>query len=92
MRRLYVMSLANAPGAGSTFPNDKRCPNMSCDDFVLSAYILTENGSAFEDARWEVDYVRVYTDKCPSRAVGMPRPRILTAGIVVTIASLLVLA
>lgn len=65
---------------------------MSCEDFALSTYTLTENASAFEDARWEVDYVRVYTDKCPSRAAGMPRPRVVTAWIVVSIVSLLVLA
>lgn len=34
---------------------------------VYARTLTAANGSAFADARWEIDYVRVYTDKCVAR-------------------------
>jgi hypothetical protein len=40
--------------AGNAFQYASACPNTTCEEYVSS------NPSAFSDARWEIEYLRVY--------------------------------
>lgn len=68
--------------AGPSFAQASGCPSMSCTDFVA------QNASAFANARWEIDYVRIYTDKCSGAAAYLRRVPFALLGIVTTLTAL----
>ena len=55
-------------GDNSTF-QDAGCQAPSCQDYLIGTLesLTLANGSAFSNARWEIDYVRVYANQCAAR-------------------------
>lgn len=82
-------SAANGATMHSTPQNRAHHLYHVLHSLLVSAVIISivrrspaENASAFENARWEVDYLRVYATKCKAAAAPGAQPRLWFAVVV----------